>query len=76
MHNMGIVITDQETVHRGDIDDTFMSLLDSWLDEPPVHSLDARELWKLWASGDGDSDRAWDLCASLGINITVTQDQH
>lgn len=67
---MNIAIVDKETLHRGTVDEAFESLIASFSALPPYASMEAKELHELWAKGEGRSDRAMTVCASLGVAVT------
>lgn len=67
---LNIAIVDYEALHVGTVDEAFESLIASFSTLPPYASMEAKELYNLWAKGEGYSDRAMTVCASLGIAIT------
>lgn len=67
---MRITIEDFSKSHTGSIDEAFKALLESWTGDSPAFTQEAKELRDLWLRGEGRSDEAMTICASLGIFVS------
>lgn len=67
---MSIAIMDSGRRYVGSPNEAFEELFAAWETEMPAFTLEAAELRDLWTAGEGTSDRAGSICASLGITVT------